>query len=57
MTYYYYFGGLFNYSSTSQGIMYIKDIKIIILDEDNSDCTFNSDGAHIESSTINLYSG
>lgn len=57
MTYFYYFGGLFNYSSTSQGIMYIKDIKIIILDEDNSNCTFNSDGAYIESSTINLYSG
>jgi len=57
MTYFYYFGGLFNYSSQTQGIMYIKDIKIIILDEDNSDCTFNSDGAHIENSTINLYSG
>lgn len=55
MTYFYYFGGLFNYSSQTQGIMYIKDIKIVILDEDDSNCTFSNEGVYIEKETNNLY--
>lgn len=53
MTKYYYFGGLFNYSSG--GVLYVKNPRITIIDEDNSNASFTDMGVAIEEATTNLF--
>lgn len=53
LTKYYYYGGLFNYSSG--GVMYIRNLNITIVDADTSNTTITNDGIAIEEATTNLF--
>jgi len=52
LTYFYHFGGLFNYSSG--GVMYIKNLSIVAIDPDTSNTTITSEGLAVEELTTNL---
>jgi hypothetical protein len=57
LCYKYYFGGLFNYSGIATDAIYIRNIQIQIIDNDNSNCIINTDGVYIEDETTNIYPG
>lgn len=53
LTKYYYYGGLFNYSSG--GVMYIRNLNVTIISSDTSNTTITNDGIAIEETTTNLF--
>jgi hypothetical protein len=48
----YYYGGLFNYSSG--GVMYIRNLSIVVTDADNSNAMVAQEGLHMDIPTTNL---
>jgi hypothetical protein len=50
----YYFGGLFNYHGSSNSVIYIRNISIVITDAEDSNCTFTGEGVNVEEITTNL---
>ena len=51
----YHFGGLFNYNcQNATDVMYIKDISIEIIDNNNSTSKITDDGIYVEEGTTNL---
>jgi hypothetical protein len=52
LTKYYYYGGLFNYSSG--GVMYIRNLSVVVVDDDDSNMTITNQGVAINESTINM---
>jgi hypothetical protein len=57
LCYKYYLGGLFNYSGSATDVIYIRNIKIEIIDNDNYMCKIDNDGIFVEENTVNLYPG
>jgi hypothetical protein len=53
LTKYYYYGGLFNYSSG--GVMYIRNLSVVVVDDDDSNMTITNQGVAINESTTNLH--
>lgn len=53
LTKYYYFGGLFNYSSTTQGVLYFRNPSVVVVDADTSNTTITNEGIAIEEQTTN----
>jgi hypothetical protein len=54
LCYKFHFGGLFNYYGSSNAVAYIKNISIVILDDDTSNTSITSDGIGVGETTTNL---
>ena len=52
LTYFYHFGGLFNYSTG--GVMYTRNLSIVAIDADTSNTTITSEGLAVEVATTNI---
>jgi hypothetical protein len=57
LTRYWYFGGLWNYACNADAVMYIRNMSVICMDSDTSNCTFTGDGIALEKTTTNLWVG
>ncbi|WP_105618476.1 hypothetical protein [Vallitalea okinawensis] len=50
----FHFGCLFNYYGSANSVVYIRNLRVIITDTDDSNCTVTNDGIAVEDATTNI---